>query len=202
MAKLKNNPYPPQPFSGLRHPIVIVIDMINGFVNEGALADRKIRSCIEPIERILKQSGDSLFITDCHDSNSMEFRSFPSHCLKDSEESKIVPELAPYAEKVLPKNCISAYAADGFSDWLQSLPAEADLILTGCCTDLCVLQLALPLQSWIHQNQKEGLRLIVPADCVETYDIPGIHDAEAWNEMALKNMAASGIQVVSGITEN
>ena len=41
--------------------------------------------------------------------------------------------------------------------------------------------------------------LVVPLDCVDTYHIDGIHDANEYNSMAIKLMKQAGIKIVSKI---
>lgn len=202
MARISVEKYPILDTNELNNPILFVVDMVNGFVKEGALADSAIDACTQPIARLIDALHSRvIFVNDTHEEDAAEFESFPSHCLRGSMEAQVVDALLPNVDEVLEKNCISAAAAPGFIQILESLPKKCDLIVTGCCTDLCVLQLALPLQSWINQNNRKGCRVIVPINCVETYHLPDIHDAQFWNEAALANMKANGIVVVSEIVQ-
>lgn len=183
----------------LRNPVLFVVDMVNGFARAGALADPAIEECAGPIGKLIETHPDNVwFICDQHEPGCKEFDAFPQHCLKGSEESEVIEELKPYVNHVIPKNCISAFASDDFQKVIRDLKEPCDLIVTGCCTDLCILQLALPLQSWIHQSDLD-MRVIVPVDCVDTYNIPDVHEADAANEQALKMMEASGVTVVDAI---
>lgn len=201
MARLSKESRESMDLSALNHPVVFIVDMVNGFVKEGALADPAIAKAAGPIRKLIEDSqADVWFVNDSHTEDAVEFQSFPPHCLKGTKEAAVIDELSDLSGRTLEKNCISAAASPDFAQMLTSLPQEnCDLIVTGCCTDLCVLQLALPLQSWINQNNRRNTRVIVPEDCVETYQINGIHDAKAWNEMALANMEANGILVVSHV---
>lgn len=199
MARMETLPYAACSFSELNNPVVIVIDMINGFAKTGALADPAIAGCAAPIAALLDHCPERLFVTDCHEPGCMEFQAYPPHCLKGSKESEVIAELQDYADEVLEKNSINTFTAPGFDLWLAGRD-NCDLILTGCCTDLCVLQLALSLQSWIHQNERKDLRVFVPANCVDTFQIDGVHEAAAANRFALDNMKSCGIQVVSELS--
>ena len=66
---------------------------------------------------------------------------------------------------------------------------------------MCVLQFALSLQSYLNENDDRNHRVIVPANAVETFHLDGTHEAEAWNAMALANMAANGIVVPERIED-
>lgn len=202
MARLESSTRTPLLVSQLNHPLVLVVDMVNGFAKEGALADPAIAAIAEDIRRLIEQSqADVLFVNDAHDPQAVEFSAFPPHCLKGSEEGKIIEELAMIPGSRFEKNCISAAAADGFFERISSYGENRDLIVTGCCTDLCILQCALPLQSWISQNNRRDLRVIVPETCVETYHVEGIHDAFFWNKTALEIMEANGVTIVSSIDQ-
>lgn len=188
----------------LIHPAIIVVDMINGFTKSGPLADPEIAKAARPIASLIEETTQSrqalLFVKDTHEEGCLEFESFPPHCLKGTDESEIMDELKGFADQasVIEKNSISTFTAPGFSEWLKTLKIPADIVITGCCTDLCVLQLVLSLQSYINQNDLRGLRIVVPVDCVDTYHIEGIHDAKETNRFALENMKANGVKVISG----
>ncbi|HPR91840.1 MAG TPA: isochorismatase family protein, partial [Candidatus Dojkabacteria bacterium] len=66
--------------------LLIVVDMINGFVTEGALADPEIAKIVPEITRIIDQTieegGHVAFVKDTHHEKSKEFESFPTHCIK------------------------------------------------------------------------------------------------------------------------
>lgn len=205
MARTDETPWQVLPLSSLRSPVVLVVDMINGFVKDGALADPAIQKAAKPIADLIEQTqAPAWFITDTHAEDAMEFENFPPHCLKGSEEAQVIDELIPYVkpDHIIEKNAISAIFAPDFGRMLESLPEETDLIVTGCCTDLCVEQLALPLLSWIRQNNQLKKRVIVPVNTVDTYHIEGVHDAKEWNRVALQSMAANGVMVVSAIEKD
>lgn len=199
MARLKQNLYPVLNRQELQNPVVFIVDMVNGFVKKGALADPAILACAAPMRNLVENLEAAVwFVNDCHDDDCAEFAFFPPHCIRDSEEARVIEELASVPGQTLEKNAISAAASLQYPAMLETLPEKADLIVTGCCTDLCIAQLALPLRSWLNQNGRKDCRVIVPADCVETFDSPD-HDAFFWNEAALANLAANGVLVVQGI---
>lgn len=200
MARLHDNQYSSMKYDELRPSVyAVVVDMINGFAKEGTLADPAIAAAAEPIADLLdKTNAKTLFLCDCHEPECAEFESFPPHCLKGSKESDIIDELKSYPGQVIEKNAISAFGLQEMQDWADALPDHSDIIVTGCCTDLCVLQFVLPLQSRFNQKDRKGMRIIVPVDAVETYHLEGIHSAEDWNAFALKNMEMNGVKVTAG----
>ena len=89
---------------------LFVIDMVNGFVKEGAMHDIKIMSIVPCIENLVREfDGDCYFIRDAHDRDAVEFKSFPSHCVKGTSESEVIDELRPYVKKEILKNSTNAF---------------------------------------------------------------------------------------------
>lgn len=199
MARLENLELEPLQMAELTNPVILVVDMVNGFAKQGALADPAISSCAAPIRKLIETSQAPVwFICDAHEPGCLEFDAFPAHCLKGSQEAEVIDELKDLAakERTIYKNAISTFAAPDFGRILAELPEKSDVVVTGCCTDLCIEQLALPLQSWMHQQERRGSRVIVPADCVDTYHIEGVHDAVSNNEAALQRMKGCGVTTV------
>ncbi|MBI3733581.1 MAG: isochorismatase family protein [Chloroflexi bacterium] len=54
--------------------------------------------------------------------------------------------------------------------WLDAHPLDT-VIVVGDCTDICVFLLALHLRTRANARN-QSLRIIVPAHCVDTYDLP------------------------------
>lgn len=76
-----------------------------------------------------------------------------------------------------------------------------DIVVVGCCTDLCVLHFVLTLQTWLNEHNKKEYRIIVPKNCTETYDIPEIHPASKWNQVAWDMMQMNGVCVVDQLVD-
>jgi hypothetical protein len=81
--------------------------------------------------------------------------------------------------------------------------------VVGDCTDLCTYQLAMYLRTAANENQQRSIRIILPEDCVDTYDLPVTtaqqigatpHSAEILHLIFLYHMMLNGIEVVSTIT--
>ena len=84
--------------------------------------------------------------------------------------------------------------AKGFKEYIDNLKNLKKIILSGCCTDICVMNLALDLQNYFDENNK-NIDIIVPKDVVETYSGPN-HNREEYNEIAFKIMNNAGIKLV------
>jgi nicotinamidase-related amidase len=80
-------------------------------------------------------------------------------------------------------------------------------IVVGNCTDICVYQLANFLCARANAFGHDW-RVIVPEDCVQTYDLPIAtaeavgatpHDGDLLHKVFLYHMALNGVEVVKGI---
>ena len=72
----------------LKQPVLFVVDMINGFAKQGALADPAISDAAPNIRKLIQSlNAPTWFVADEHDWNAREFDAFPPHCLKNTEES-------------------------------------------------------------------------------------------------------------------
>ena len=177
--------------------LLIVVDMVNGFVREGAMADNYIENIIGKIEELVKQNVDeTIFIKDCHEKDAIEFNSYPVHCLKGTTESELVEELKKYEteENTYEKNSTSAMFAKDFLNDIDSMKNLKQVIIVGCCTDICVLNLAIPLNNYFNQKNR-NIEIIVPKNAVETFDSK-MHKRYEYNEIAFKLMAQAGIKLV------
>ncbi|NBK97585.1 MAG: cysteine hydrolase, partial [Erysipelotrichia bacterium] len=173
------------------------VDMINGFVKDGALSDRDILKIVPDIKALLNKVHPSIFICDAHDLNAREFKSFPLHCIKNTEESRVIDELLPYAKNIMYKNSTNAFVNEEIQTFIkEQLFAYRDIVITGCCSDICILQFALCLNTYLNENEMHDKRIIVPINMIETYHIKGVHDSMRYNEIACDLMLANAIDVI------
>lgn len=181
--------------------ILINVDMVNGFVNTGAMHDEYINHIIPMQINLMKdfeKNEDSLnvIIKDTHKNNCREFNRYPVHCVENTEESELVSELKIFENDnsiIFKKNSTSTIYAEGFLEFINSLINLEEIIIVGCCTDICILNLAIPLQNYFDQHDK-NIKIIVLKDGVETYDAPN-HSRDEYNEMAFKLMEQAGIEI-------
>ncbi len=196
---------------------IISVDVIEGFCHVGPLSSPRVKTIIEPIRRLFELAWsqgvrDIALPQDTHPEDAVEFAQYGPHCIRGTVESETVQAFKslPFFEQitVIPKNSINSGLAPGFNEWIAARPQIANWIITGDCTDLCTYQLAMHLRLSANQHQQRNIRIILPVDTVDTYDLPvaaaqqlGLvpHDAELLHLVFLYHMMLNGIEVVSEI---
>ena len=169
--------------------LLFVVDMVNGFVKEGSMHDAKIMDIVEVIQKECEAHEDRLFIADTHEEEAMEFRSFPPHCIKGTSESEIIDELKPYVKEVLEKNSTNTFHVLN----KEILKDYDSFKIVGCCSDICVMQLALSLKTYLNQmNMTQPVRVVEKG--IATYDAPH-HPAKQYHQIALQLMEQAGIMI-------
>ena len=185
---------------------IIVVDMIEGFVNIGNFASPRVKAMAPKIEELFEKFKTSrrLFFRDVHSKDSREFNAYIEHCV-DEEETEIIEGLRKYAygedvEKlveIVPKNSTNGFLAEGFTAWMKENSDIENYIVVGCVTDICVSDFAKTLQCYIYENNLDK-NVIVPIDCVETFDFAP-HYGDLMNVFSLYSMKLAGIKVVDEI---
>lgn len=201
VQKSFSNEYPSIDRKDLHKPIVFVVDMVNGFIKEGAMHDPAILDICPPIVDVMKGNEHNvIFVRDAHPKQTREFLCYPQHCVHGTSESEVIKELQPYVYEEMCKNSTNAFVCPDFQEFLETRIYDyQDFILTGCCSDICIMQFALCLNAWLNEHNEDDKRVIVAMDCIDTYHIDNVHDAFMHNESSIKNMAGNGILVVSHI---
>jgi nicotinamidase-related amidase len=200
------------------HAAVFCTDMTVGFCRKGALASERVGALAGPVTELFRLAhgkGVRRFVLtqDTHHPQTPEFAAWPVHCVRGTEESETIPELAalPFARDfvVFEKNSLSPQDGTGFDAWFD---ANADLtaaIVAGDCTDLCVHQLAMHLRLRANALNRAPFEVIVPANAVDTYDLPPDrahgagatpHPGDFFHQVFLYHMALNGIRVVRALT--
>ncbi len=181
---------------------LVIVDVVNGFVRQGAMASPLVEDIIPPVVSLMEKcSARGIPVTafaDCHAADCAEFASFPPHCIENTPESEIVDEIKNKGGYLLiKKNSTNGFHEESFKKHLLESGKDT-FIVTGDCTDICVLQFCLSLKTFFTQQNKQ-CSIVIPIDCAETYDAPA-HDADFMNIAAYKIMKDSGIKFVSNIT--
>lgn len=178
--------------------IVFIIDMVNGFAHKnGSMFDAKIKEVIAPINKLVKSAIKNniniIAFNDNHSEHSPEFNYYPVHCLEDSFESQLVSELNYKEIKIIKKNSYNAFYAFDFKPNLL----WDNVVIVGCCTDICIYQFALSCKAWFNQHSKD-INVFVPKKMVNTFDNEN-HPYELINNLALNSMIDNGIRVIEDI---
>lgn len=181
---------------------LLIIDMVNGFAREGALASPRVEALIPAIARLQEQAKERglpiLAFGDCHPADSLEFNAYPPHCIQGTTESEMVAELAVVGGYLfIPKNSTNGCIEPAFQSWLAEHPAVDTFVVVGDCTDICILQFALTLKTQFNRQNRVS-RIIVPINGVDTFNAPN-HDGDLLHVAALNIMIGNGIEVVSQI---
>ncbi|HKM19955.1 MAG TPA: isochorismatase family cysteine hydrolase [Candidatus Dojkabacteria bacterium] len=185
--------------------LLVVVDMNKGFVEKGALADPNIGQIVpaitQLIDKFLTAGGRVIYANDAHNENSEEFKNYPVHCLDKTEEAEPIDALKGYVERgeatICKKDSTNAMESDEFCKELQKIESNLDeIVIVGCCTDICVLHLALSLQDYLDERKSET-KLIVPENAVDTFrgEVNGKNREERSHE-ALEWMKGAGVIVV------
>lgn len=181
---------------------LVIIDMINGFTREGALKSPLVEAIIPQIDVLLRKCGGtgikSIAFGDCHSSDSPEFDAYPPHCIHGTHEAEMVDELKKTGGYTyIAKASTNGAIEPEFDRFLIDNPDINTFIVTGDCTDICVMQFCLTVKTMFNRR---GLvsRVIVPQNAVATFDAPG-HDAELSSVVAFYILARNGIETVKNI---
>jgi nicotinamidase-related amidase len=195
---------------------VVSVDVIKGFCYEGPLASPRVAEIVDPIARLFERVWEygvrNIILTqDTHEPEAVEFAQFPAHCVRGTTEAETVDEFQalPFFDQmvVMEKNSIASGLNTGLEAWVNDHPEVDTFIVTGDCTDLCTYQLAMYLRLDANARQLER-RVIVPANTVQTYDIPletaeqiGAmpHPGDLLHAVFLYHMQLNGVEVVAEI---
>ena len=183
--------------------MLIVVDMVNGFVEEGVLHDKNIKRIIPRQIELIKEAHDKgyivVFVKDTHDEDAVEFRRFGNtkHCVRGTKEAEVVDELKPF-EKMddtisIEKNSTSFMEAPDFREVVGKAVNVKQVELVGCCTDICDFNGIMDLANYFDQWNRE-VDITVHEDAIATYseDIRG-----EYVDAAKLLMKQQGIKLVS-----
>lgn len=142
---------------------LVVIDMLNDFILDDAPlrvpgGKEIISNIAAEIDKARKEGIPVIYLCDCHTQDDPELRVWPPHAMKGTPGAQVVAELAPAeCDIVIPKTRYSGFFRTDLEQRLNSLKVER-LILTGVCTEICVLHTAA-------DAIMRGLHVEVPDGC-------------------------------------
>ena len=198
----------PQP----RQSAILSVDVIQGFCYEGPLSSPRVAGIVAPITRLFEQAWQhgvrNIVLTqDTHEPEAVEFAQWPAHCVRGTSEAETVSAFKslPFFNQmtIFEKNSIASGLNTGLNAWLADHPQVDTFVVVGDCTDLCTYQLAMHLRLEANARQLQR-RVIVPANCVQTYDRPvevareqgGLpHPGDLLHAIFLYHMLLNGVEV-------
>lgn len=186
---------------------LFMIDMNNGFVNFGPMANPKYNDLVPEQQALIEmfREEDELvnFILENHDKNALEFVSYPEHCVEGTEEAKLIPEFQDEENKpntrTYYKNSINGMLNRTLQDDIKALEKLKMIVLAGVCGDLCVMDFGRTLLRYLDEINHD-LKVFVVKSCIDTFDAPG-HNREEWLEIAYKVLEQAGAIVVEDVED-
>lgn len=145
-------------------PAILVIDMLNDFILEGApLECGKGREIINPIKKLIDfgrmRKIPVIYIMDSHDPDDREFKIWPPHAVENTKGAEVIDALKPQKGDILiKKKTYDGFFKTNLENILKKMKIDT-LILTGVCTDICIL----------HTGSSAtllGFNVKVPKECV------------------------------------
>ena len=180
--------------------LLVVVDMVKGFLKLGKMADPFIAHIVPTQLKIIESFVDNqeglAFVKEAHHDHCREFQRYPQHCLKSSDEAQLVDELIQFETQALvyEKNSTSVIFNEHFIKDINEMINLKEITIIGCCTDICVLNLAIPLQNYFDEMDRY-IKIIVVKNAVETYQGED-HDRDEFNKMAFRLMKQAGIDIL------
>lgn len=157
--------------------VLIVVDMVNGFVYNGPLHDIECSKIIPRQKEIIDDYLDNgdlvVFIKDTHSKDSTEFSRMPIHCLENTNESELVPELREYVGRdnviTINKNSTSFNEAPEFRELITNLVNLKRVDEIGVCTDICDFNGIMGLANRLNQENRD-VSIYVHEDAIATFN--------------------------------
>lgn len=184
-----------------------MIDMNNGFVNFGNMANPKynelVKEQLKLINKFRKENQLVNFVLEGHTTDSIEFDSYPSHCVLGTKEAELIPEFIDEQNKentrTYYKNSINGMLNRNLQDDIKSKDNLNEIVIGGVCADLCVMDFARTFSRYLDEINRRA-KIFVVENTIDTYDSLD-HNREEWMDIAKKVMTQAGIIMVSNIEE-
>ena len=178
--------------------LLVVVDMVNGFINEGNLADKSINritnNVVSLVEDAIQNNINIVAFKDTHTENDVEFNSFPPHCIKGTNECELIPELKIYEKfmYVIEKPTTNGFETDKFKNLMECVKFD-NIYVCGCCTDICVYNFVNSLNDFLQRNYLDT-NIVVVQDAVDTFNGTN-HKADEVNYEYLSKMNNLGVSI-------
>lgn len=184
-----------------------MIDMNNGFVNFGNMANPKYNELVNEqlklINKFRKENQLVNFVLERHTTDSIEFDSYPSHCVLGTKEAELIPEFIDEQNKentrTYYKNSINGMLNRNLQDDIKNQGNLNEIVIGGVCADLCVMDFARTFSRYLDEINRRA-KIFVVENTIDTYDSLD-HNREEWMDIAKKVMTQAGIIMVPNIEE-
>lgn len=184
-----------------------MIDMNNGFVNFGNMANPKynelVKEQLKLINKFRKENQLVNFVLEGHTTDSIEFDSYPSHCVLGTKEAELIPEFIDEQNKentrTYYKNSINGMLNRNLQDDIKSQDNLNEIVIGGVCADLCVMDFARTFSRYLDEINRRA-KIFVVENTIDTYDSLD-HNREEWMDISKKVMTQAGIIMVPNIEE-
>ncbi len=143
---------------------LIIADMLNDFVSEGApLEVPSARAIVNNIRREIQKARRKqipiIYCCDAHKKEDPEFKLWPHHAVKGTEGAYVIEQLKPQKEDyIIEKTSYSCFYKTSLDKLLKQLNIT-HLIITGVVTNICILYTTA-------EAYMRGYKVIVPQNCV------------------------------------
>ena len=125
---------------------LLVIDMLNDFVLEGAPLEVPSARGIVPavkigLEKAREKGIPVIYVCDSHDESDPEFdrMGWPPHAVAGSKGAQVIKELRPFPEdRLIIKKGYSGFFGTSLEEVLKK-GGISELVVMGCVTNICVL---------------------------------------------------------------
>ena len=184
-----------------------MIDMNNGFVNFGNMANPKYNELVNEqlklINKFRKEKQLVNFVLEGHTTDSIEFDSYPSHCVLGTKEAELIPEFIDEQNKentrTYYKNSINGMLNRNLQDDIKNQDNLNEIVIGGVCADLCVMDFARTFSRYLDEINRRA-KIFVVENTIDTYDSLD-HNREEWMDISKKVMTQAGIIMVPNIEE-
>lgn len=217
---------------------LLIVDEVNGFCTVGAgnlappAPDAQISAMVEATARLARAFTERrwpvMAFLDTHEPGKPE-PPYPPHCERGTGEENLVPELAWLADDpdvtLLRKDCINGFVGaiepvhhgthgtsrNRVCDWVNAHRLRS-VVVTGICTDICVMDFVLTMLSARNHGLMPTLRdVVVLEPATATYDLPreaaaslglpetASHPKGPTHHMGLYFMASRGAVLASAV---
>ena len=146
------------------HKALLIVDMLNDFVQEGApLEVPASRWIIENIAGEIRYAREKkrpiIYLCDCHASDDPEFEYWSPHAVKGTQGAEVIQQLTPQPEDyIVEKTGYSGFFNTNLEMLLDELEID-EILICGVLTNISILYTAV-------DALQRGIRVTVPETCV------------------------------------